>query len=82
MSQLVTIANDTVQDWRDMLLAFRVKFDKKYGPSLRAGGCGNWVKDASKRVFWLNEKDDILNLRRKLHTASETIMMLTLAAMG
>lgn len=70
-----------MQNWRDTLLAFRVKFDKKYGPNLCAGGSGSWVGDASKRVGWLKEKDDILNLRRKLHTASETIMMLTLAAM-
>jgi hypothetical protein len=45
-----------VKDWRDILLAFRVKVDKKYRTSLGFGGSGNWVKDASKRVAWLRER--------------------------
>jgi hypothetical protein len=71
-----------VKDWRNILLAFRVKVDKKYGTTLGANGSGNWMKDAGKRVIWLKEKEDILDLRRKLGSASDTITMLTLAAMG
>jgi hypothetical protein len=59
-----------------------VKVDKKYGPSLGLGGSGNWIKDAGKKIEWLKEKDDILDLRRKLGSASDSITMLTLAAIG
>lgn len=82
MDRVGTITKDAIKDWRDTLLVFQVNVDKKYGASLVAGGSGNWMKDASKRVTWLNEKDDILDLRRKLASASDTITMLTLAAMG
>jgi hypothetical protein len=61
-------------------LAFRAKVEKKYGVSLGIGGSGNWIKDAGKKVAWLKEKEDILDLRRKLGSASDTITMLTLAA--
>ena len=71
-----------MKDWRDILLAFRVKVDKKYGASLGNSGSGSWVKDTGKKLAWLNEKDDILDLRRKLGSASDSITMLTLAAMG
>jgi hypothetical protein len=71
-----------VTEWKDTLLAFRLKFDKKYGTSLCAGGSGTWLKDASKKVVWLKEKEDILELRRKLGTASDMITILILAAMG
>jgi hypothetical protein len=73
---------DAVKDWRDILLAFRVKVDKKYSKSLVGSGSGNWVKDASKKVIWLKEKEDILDLKRKLRLASDTITILTLAAIG
>ena len=69
-------------EWRDTLLAFRVKFEKKYGKSLGVGGSGNWVKDASKKIFWLKEKEDIIELRRRISTASSAIQPLVLAAMG
>jgi hypothetical protein len=71
-----------VKDWLDILVAFRAKVDKKYGTSLGVGGSGNWIKDAGKKVVWLKEKGDILDLRRKLSSASDTITMVTLAAMG
>lgn len=82
LKQLGTVTKDAVKDWGGTLLAFRRKVDKKYGTSLSAVGSGNWLKDASKKVVWLKEKEDILDLRRKLHSASDTIMMLTLAALG
>ena len=59
-----------------------MKVDKRYGTSLGTGGSGNWIKDAGKKVVWLKEKDDILDLRRKLGSASDAITVLTLAAMG
>jgi hypothetical protein len=82
LTELGRITKESVEDTRGILVAFRVKFDKKYGVSLCPGGTGRWLKDASKKVIWLKEKDDIAALRRKLQTASDTITMLTLAAMG
>jgi hypothetical protein len=76
------VTTDIAKDWLDTLRAFQEKVDKKYGGSLAASGSGNWVKDASKKVLWLKEKEDISDLRRKLSSASDTITMLTLAAMG
>lgn len=64
------------------MLAFRVKVDKKYGMSLARSGSENWVKDTSNKVIWLKEEEGILDLRRNLGSASDTITMLTLAAMG
>ncbi len=71
-----------IKDCRDILLAFRLKVDKKYGTSLSPGGCGSWLRDGPKKMLWLREKEDILELRRKLQMASDTITMLCLAAMG
>lgn len=76
------VTTDVAKDWLDTLRAFQEKVDKKYGRSLGTSGSGNWMKDASKKLVWLKEKEDILDLRRKLNSASGTITMLTLAAMG
>jgi hypothetical protein len=76
------ITTDVTKDWLDTLRAFQEKVDRKYGRYLAGSGSGSWVRDASKKVLWLKEKEDILDLRRKLSLASETITMLTLAAMG
>lgn len=73
---------ETIQGWRGTLLTFRLKVDKKYGTSLCAGGSGNWLKDASKNVMWLKEKEDVLELRRRLQSASDTLTLLILTAMG
>lgn len=82
LEALGTTTKEAIKDWKDTLLAFRLKIDKKYGTNLCAGGSGNWLKDASKKVKWLTEKEDILELRRKLHSASDTLTMSILAAMG
>jgi hypothetical protein len=79
---LATAAKEAIKDWRYILLTFRLKVEKKYGTSLSAGGSGNWLKDTSKKVRWLTEKEDVLELRRKLHLASDTLTMLVLTAMG
>lgn len=76
------ITTDAAKDWLDTLRAFQEKADKKYGISLGASGSGNLLKDVSKKFIWMKEKEDILDLRRKLNLASGTITMLTLAAMG
>ncbi|KAE9373748.1 hypothetical protein N431DRAFT_338810 [Stipitochalara longipes BDJ] len=76
------VTTDVTKDWLDTLRVFQEKIDKKYGRCLAGSGSGNWVKDASKKVLWLKEKEDILELRRKLSSASDTITMLTLAAMA
>lgn len=77
-----TITREIVNDWKDILLDFRIKVTKKYGDSLSSAGSGNWLKDAKHKVEWLKKKEDVLELRRKLHTASDTITMLILATMG
>ena len=82
LNELGVITKQIVGGWRNNLLEFRVKVAKKYGDSLSSGGSGNWLKDAKHKVEWLKEKEDVLELRRKLHTASETIMMLILTAIG
>jgi len=76
------VTTDVTKDWLDALRAFKEKVDRKYGRRLASSGSGNWVKDASKKVLWLKEKEDILHLRSKLTSASDTITMLTLSAMG
>lgn len=76
------VTTDVTKDWLDTLRAFQEKVDRKYGRCLAGSGSGNWVKDASKKVLWLKEKEDILDLKRKLSSASDTITMLTLAAIG
>ncbi|KAE8447549.1 hypothetical protein EG329_010679 [Mollisiaceae sp. DMI_Dod_QoI] len=76
------ITTDVVKDWLDTLRVFQEKVNKKYGVGLGGSGSGNWAKDVSKKIIWLKEKEDIVDLRRKLSSASDTITMLTLAAMG
>jgi hypothetical protein len=76
------ITTDVTKDWLDTLRAFQEKVNRKYGRYLAGSGSGSWVRDTSKKVLWLKEKEDILDLRRKLSSASETITILTLAAMG
>jgi hypothetical protein len=82
LDQLGKITKDTVRDWRAKISAFRAKVGKKYGTSFGVNGSGSWVKDTTKRVVWVKEKEDILDLRRNLAAASDTITTLTLAAMG
>jgi hypothetical protein len=72
------ITTDAAKDWLNTLRAFQEKVDKKYGTSLGALGSGNWMKDVSKKFIWMKEKENILDLRRKLNSASHTITMLTL----
>lgn len=81
LEALVATTRDAVKDLRATLLAFRLKVDKKYGTSLCAAGSGKWLKDASKKVLWLKEKKDVLELRRRLHLASDTLTVLIIAAM-
>jgi hypothetical protein len=77
LTEMGTITKDIVKEFRETLLAFRL-----YGTSLAAGSSGNWAKDVAKKVGWLKEKGDILELRGKLQMASDTITILVLAAMG
>jgi hypothetical protein len=76
------ITTDVAKAWLDTLRAFQEKVNKKYGKSCGDLGSGNWAKDVSKKFIWLKEKEDILDLRRKLNSASDIITMLTLASMG
>lgn len=78
--ELGDLTKNTVKDWKDTLLEFRLKFEKKYGTSLSPKGSGNWVKDTSKKVLWLTEKEDVLKMKEKLRTVSHTISMLAIAA--
>lgn len=71
----------TVNEWRTVLLEFQTKISNRYGKSLCAQGSGSWLRDVSKKVLWLKEKDDIVDLKRKLHMASNTISTLCFTAM-
>ncbi|CZR63961.1 uncharacterized protein PAC_13858 [Phialocephala subalpina] len=82
LKELGTTTINIVNDWREILLAFRLKVDNKYGTSLCAGGSAQWLKDVTKKVLWQKEKEEILELRRKLQMASHTIAMLCLTAIG
>jgi hypothetical protein len=82
LNELGAITKETVKDWKDILLAFREKTQKKYGASLSSDGSGNWAKDVSKKLTWLTKKEEVLELRRKLQVASSTITLLVLAAIG
>ena len=82
LNELGTITKQVVKDCRETLHAFRLRIDKEYCTSLGIGGSGNWLKDASKKVIWVKEKEDILELRQKLQVAGDMITMLSLAAMG
>lgn len=80
LKELGQITKDAVKDWRDTLFDFQSKLDKKYAASFASVATKNWHKDAFKKVVWLREKEDILELRRKLHTFSDTLLILSDAA--
>lgn len=82
LKELAKTTTDMVKEWRTILIEFQAKINKRYGATLSAKGSGTWVKDASKKVLWLKEKNYVLDLRRKLQMASDTITLLCLAAMG
>jgi hypothetical protein len=82
LEELGKVTKGAVDEWRKMLVDFQFKFEKRYGASFQVGGSGKWVKDATKKLSWLKEKDDILELRRQIQSASDVITMLVLAAMG
>lgn len=71
-----------VQDCRETLLRFKDNIEQKYGSSLGSYGAKHWVKDASKKLIWLREREDVESLRKQLETSSESIIMLTLVAVG
>lgn len=75
--ELGTITMDAIKDWRQELLDFQSKINKKYATNLCPAGSSNWFKDASKKIVWLKEKEDIVELRRRLHTFSDTVMLLS-----
>ena len=80
LEELGAITKDVIEHWRQDLLDFQSKINKKYATSLCEDGSGSWIKDTSKKVMWLKEKEDIIELRRKLHIFSDTIMLLSDAA--
>ncbi|CZR54355.1 uncharacterized protein PAC_04239 [Phialocephala subalpina] len=69
-----------VQDCRETLLRFKDSIERKYGLSLDSSGPKHWVKDTSKKLFWMKEREDIEALRKKLQMSSESIIMPTLVA--
>lgn len=82
LDELGKVTKTVVKEAGDTLLLFRLKVDKKYGTSLCPSGSGSWVRDASKKMLWLKEKEDVVELRQKLQLASETLTLLILSAMG
>lgn len=82
LDELGKVTKKALKEWQDSLWEFRLKFEKKYGASLQPGGSGKWAKDASKKVLWLKERDDVIELRQKISSASGMITLLVLAAIG
>jgi hypothetical protein len=81
LEDLSALIRDTAKDWRDVLLEFQVKVNKRYGASLCAGGSQSRIKDTANKFRWLTEKEDIANLRSRLQSGSQTVTMLTVTAM-
>ncbi|PVH74770.1 hypothetical protein DL98DRAFT_519012 [Cadophora sp. DSE1049] len=82
LEKLVAISKTVAKDTLDILTTFRDKLNKKYGKSFDPKGSGNCIKDTGKKIFWLMEKSDIAELRRKLSDSSQAITMLAMAANG
>ena len=82
LNELGTITKNVEKEWRDTLGEFRSKVDKKYGKSLCPGGSGSWYKDSSKKILWRSEKEDIVELRRRLKNTSDALSVMILAAIG
>jgi len=82
LDELGEVTKNALEGWRDSLSEFRLKFEKKYGASLRHGGSGNWAKDTSKKFLWLKEKDEVEQLKQKIQSASDMITLFVLAAIG
>ena len=52
-----------------------------YGQSLRDGGSGNVLKDASKKIKWqTSQKDDLTRFRAEINAHSTSINMLLMTA--
>lgn len=79
--ELGRTTEELIEGWRDELLVFRLKVDRKYLTSMSPGGSNNWAKGVSKKVLWLKEKEDI-DLMSRLQLASDTVSVLIMAATG
>lgn len=81
LRELGKLTREVIGEWKETLCGFQGKLERKYGKSLGTdGGSGNWVRDAGRKVAWLREKEEVGELRAKLHTFSDTMMMLSDAA--
>lgn len=75
----------TVENWQNELLGFRAKFEAKYSRSFdrpKYMGIKEWLRDIPSKFYWLTEKEDIVELRRRLLSASSTIAKLVLEAVA
>jgi hypothetical protein len=82
LQELGMMMKDIAEDYRQILLNFRLNIEKKYSTSLAPGGSGSRFGVAVKKILGLTEKEDVSELRRKLSAGTNAIMMLVLAAMG
>jgi hypothetical protein len=82
LADIYAKAMETVKDCHDLLNSFSTKIRQKYDISLGGkGDSSSWVKTATKKTLWLREKEDVAELRARLQTGSNAIMLFTLAAM-
>ena len=71
----------TIENWRNILSGFRAKFKAKYSRSLNGPkymGIKEWLRDIPKTFYWLTEKEDIVELRTRLLSASSAVSKLVL----
>jgi hypothetical protein len=79
---LYETARQTVEKCRDSVAGFTARI-KKYGRSLAAGGSGNFLKDATKKIQWrASQKDaEIAKFRAEITGYSDSINMLLATGM-
>lgn len=80
LEELGKAVEDGVKQWRQELLDFQAKYYNKYDTSLGVAGSGNRLKNTLKKLVFLREKEEIQEMWRKLHTFSDILVHLSLAA--
>ena len=80
LNALCATARRAADDCRKSIEVFLEKI-RGYSASLRSGGSGNVLKDASKKVKWqISQKEDLTRFRAEINAHSTSINMLLMTA--
>ncbi len=80
LNALYATARRASDDCRGSIEAFLEKV-RGYGTSLRDGGSGHPLRDASKKIKWqMSQKDDLARFRAEINAYSASINMLLMTA--